>query len=244
MHARMIHALLWAAAALMLNLTGISPKIAPPSTKKSRAIVESVRPELEEALDGLGLAYGSPVFIRIFKESRELEVWVRKDAAYVHFRTYEICAYAGDLGPKTKWLDGQSPEGFYYVTRGMLRPGCVYHLAFLINYPNEYDRAKARTGSEILIHGKCVSAGCYAMTDERMNEIYALAEAALSKEQKFFRVHIFPFRMTKEHMKSHEESPWIEFWTNLKEGYDFFEKNRVPPDVTVEGGRYVFSGSD
>jgi len=243
MHTRMVQSLLWASAALMLHMSGVRPKITPPSTKKSRAIVESVRPKLEKELDEKGLALGSPIFIRIFKESHELEVWVKRDAAYIHFRTYEICAYAGELGPKTKWLDGQSPEGFYTVTRGMMRPGCVYHLAFLINYPNDYDRAKARTGSEILIHGKCVSAGCYAMTDKRMNEIYALAEAALSKEQKFFRVHIFPFRMTEMNVKSHEDSVWVEFWENLKEGYDTFEKHRVPPNVTVEGGRYVFSES-
>lgn len=243
MHARMTQSLLWAAAALALHVSGVRPKIAPPSTEKSKAIVEGIRPKLEKALDEKGLAYGSPIFIRIFKESFELEVWVRKNEVYAHFKTYEICTYAGELGPKTKWLDGQSPEGFYYVTRGMMRPGCVYHLAFLINYPNEYDRAKSRTGSEILIHGKCVSAGCYAMTDERMNEIYALAEAALSNEQKLFRVHIFPFRMTKTNMMSHEESAWMEFWKNLKEGYDYFEKKKVPPNVTVEGGRYVFSES-
>jgi len=239
----MVQSLLWAAAALMLHVSGVRPKTAPPSTKKSMAIVESVRPELEKALEEKGLAFGAPVFIRIFKETYELEVWVKKDGAYVHFRSYAICAYAGGLGPKTKWLDGQSPEGFYHVTRGMMRPGCVYHLAFLINYPNEYDRAKARTGSEILVHGKCVSAGCYAMTDARMNEIYALAEAALSKEQKFFRVHIFPFRMTEKNLKSHEDSVWLEFWKNLKEGYDYFEKHGVPPDVTVEEGRYVFGES-
>ena len=51
-----------------------------------------------------------------------------------------------------------------------------------------------------MVHGKCKSAGCYAMTDALMEEIYALAREALKGGQTSFQVHAFPFRMTDANM--------------------------------------------
>ena len=72
---------------------------------------------------------GQPVFIRIFKETSELEVWVKNQQAYGLFKTYPICNYSsGDLGPKLKEGDRQSPEGFYTVALNQLNPNSSYHL--------------------------------------------------------------------------------------------------------------------
>jgi murein L,D-transpeptidase YafK len=90
-----------------------------------------------------------------------------------------------------------------------------------------------------MVHGNCVSIGCFAMTDDGIEEIYALAEAALARAQRSVPVHVFPFRMTDEHTQKHADSKWSQFWFELKPGYDTFEAKHVPPDVGVNGGRYV-----
>jgi murein L,D-transpeptidase YafK len=216
---------------------------APPSTARSRSAIARVKSSLKSALQEKGLRYGAPIFIRIFKESRELELWVENDRRFELFRTYKICTYSGSLGPKLRLGDLQSPEGFYFVTPGRMNPASEFHLSFNLGYPNSYDRYHGRTGSALMVHGDCVSIGCYAMTDAGIEEIYALAEAALRSGQPFFRVHIFPFRMTKAHMEKHRDTRWQEFWKNLKEGYDFFERKMRPPNVEVREGRYVFEAS-
>lgn len=200
-------------------------------------------PALQRDLAGRGLRLGAPIFMRIFKESSELEVWIEQGDRFHLFRTYPICTYSGHLGPKLRTGDMQSPEGFYFVTPARMNPASTFHLSFDLGYPNDYDRHHGRTGSALMVHGDCVSIGCYAMTDARIEEIYTLADAALRGGQPFFRVHVFPFRMTPENMRRHADSRWSSFWINLKEGYDFFERAHRPPDVEVRHGRYVFGPS-
>lgn len=91
-----------------------------------------------------------------------------------------------------------------------------------------------------MVHGSTVSIGCFAMTDPVIEEIYALADAALRGGQRFFRVHVFPFRTTDGNLAKHKRSKWYPFWKNLKEGYDFFEKSGGPPNVLVKNRRYCF----
>ncbi len=213
-----------------------------PGPERARAAADRVRPRLERALAEKGLHYGDPVFLRAFKEERQLELWVRRrdTGKYVHFRTWKIAAQSGGPGPKLAEGDGQVPEGFYHVPARAMKPDSTFHLAFNIGYPNAYDRAHGRTGSFIMIHGGGVSIGCLAMTDDGIEEIYTLCAAAHSGGQEFFRVHLFPFRMTAERMARERDSEWFDFWENLREGYDFFEREHVPPDATVSEGRYRF----
>jgi murein L,D-transpeptidase YafK len=199
---------------------------------------------LEEQLASHGFEMGDPVFMRIFKEEAELEVWMKSDDVYRLFKTYPICNYSGNLGPKLREGDRQSPEGFYYVGLSALNPNSSYHLSFNLGFPNAYDRSQERTGSYLMVHGNCVSIGCYAMTDIGIGEIYGLAEAALQAGQPIFRVHAFPFRMTDTRMERASSNRWFEFWQNLKEGYDAFENSLLPPNVTVDDGRYVFAPSN
>jgi murein L,D-transpeptidase YafK len=213
-----------------------------PGKERAAKAAENVRPGLERDLTAKGLHYGDPVFIRAFKRERELELFVRNRATgkFDLFRTYKIAGTSGHLGPKLAEGDGQVPEGFYFVPPTAMKPDSQYHLAFNIGYPNEFDRSLGRTGSAIMVHGNRISIGCLAMTDEKIEEIYTLCDAAHQGGQSFFRMHVFPAKMSAEWMLTVVDDPNEEFWKNLKDGYDFFETSRVPPEVSVADGRYQF----
>lgn len=213
-----------------------------PGKERAAAAAATVRPALESDLSAVGLKFGDPVFIRIFKDERLLELFMQNKATgkFELFRTYPVAAASGKPGPKLEEGDWQVPEGFYFVPPDAMNPNSQFHLSFNIGYPNAFDRALGRTGSAIMVHGNSVSIGCAAMTDEKIEEIYTLCDAAHHGGQAFFRVHIFPFRMIQEKMRETSGGPWEEFWKNLREGYDLFEKTRVPPEVSVADGRYQF----
>lgn len=215
---------------------------AQPSSPRAAAAAARVRPSLERDLAAAGLRLGDPVFLRVFKREALLELWVRQPgaAAFRLFRTWPVAKMSGELGPKLAEGDLQAPEGFYYVSGKNLNPNSRFHLSFDLGYPNEHDRAHGRTGSHLMVHGSNVSIGCFAMTDAGIEEIFTLCAAALDGGQAFFRVHVFPFRMTEEALRAASGHRWEEFWKNLKEGYDQFERTRVPPEVGVMDGRYVF----
>lgn len=206
-------------------------------------IPASEQPLSKETLSMLGrkgMDASAPIFVRIFKEESELEVWkLRYDGRYYHFKTYPICNWSGELGPKMRKGDKQAPEGFYSITSEQLNPNSRFHLAFNLGYPNAYDKSKYRTGQHLMVHGDCKSAGCYAMTDALIEEIYALSREALRGGQRKFDVHAFPFRMTDEKLARHRKSKWYRFWHTMKKGYDYFEVHRIPPTVAVCERRYV-----
>jgi murein L,D-transpeptidase YafK len=182
----------------------------------------------------------APIFIRIYKEESELEVWkMRDDGRYYHLKTFPICNWSGRLGPKVRQGDGQAPEGFYTIAKEQMNPNSNYHLAFNLGYPNPFDKSNKRTGDFLMVHGGCGSSGCYAMTDALMEELYALLREAFNGGQTAVHVHAFPFRMTKENMTRHAKSEWRGFWRTLKEGYDYFELTRQVPTVAVCDRRYV-----
>ncbi|MES2437683.1 MAG: murein L,D-transpeptidase family protein [Verrucomicrobiota bacterium] len=214
----------------------------PAGPKRAAAAARNVTPGLKRDLTEKGLEFGDPVFIRAFKQERELELFVRNRVTgkFDLFRTYPIAATSGGPGPKLAEGDGQVPEGFYFVPPAAMNPASQYHLSFNIGYPNKFDAALGRTGSSIMIHGNEVSIGCLAMTDGKIEEIYTLCAAAHQGGQPFFRVHLFPFRMTEERMPQASGNPNEDFWKNLKEGYDAFEQTRIPPEVSVAAGRYEF----
>jgi murein L,D-transpeptidase YafK len=191
-------------------------------------------------LGKMGMDAQAPIFIRIFKEESELEIWKQRDDGHFYpFKTYPICNWSGDLGPKVRYGDRQAPEGFYTITRDQMNPDSKYHLALNLGYPNAFDRAQKRNGDFLMIHGNCKSAGCYAMTDALIEEIYAIARESFIGGSDSFQVHAFPFRMTTENMarfSAHEAYP---FWLTMKEGYDYFEVSRRLPTVAVCNRRYV-----
>lgn len=189
-----------------------------------------------------GMQVASPAFVRVFKEESELEVWKqRDDGRFYHFKTYPICNWSGELGPKLITGDKQAPEGFYAITPTLMNPNSKFYLSFNLGFPNSYDRSHGRTGDALMVHGKCRSAGCYAMTDALMEEIYGLTRESLKAGQPNFQLHAYPFRMTDARMAEmkKQKHKWYGFWSTLKQGYDHFEKHRIPPGIAVCDRRYV-----
>ncbi len=228
---------------------------APPATVKNTQSLEDISPKIntdaalgacdmnlsiDECIEQMGAKPGDNIFIRIFKLTAELEVWIKVDDYYQLLKIYPICKQSGTLGPKMKEGDRQGPEGFYSVTRQDMNPNSKYHLSFNLGFPNAYDQIQGYTGSALMVHGGCVSIGCFAMTDSKIDEIYGLVDAAFDGGQQEIPVHIFPFRMNDEMMLKYSDNEWYNFWGNLKEGYDYFEESRMPPTVAVINRRYVF----
>lgn len=196
--------------------------------------------DVQSLLKARGIAPSAPIYIRVFKEESELEVWkARSDGRYVAIKTFPICTWSGTLGPKKSLGDQMSPEGFYGFTADGLKADSKYHLAFNVGYPNALDRALGRTGNFIMVHGQCVSIGCFAMTNDLIEEIYALARDALEGGVESVPVHIFPFRMSDENLVRHAGHAAAASWKPLKEAYDDFARTQEPPRIGVCGSRYV-----
>ncbi len=199
------------------------------------------RAGLRSDLVAQGFRLGDAAFVRIFKRESRLELWLAGgNGTFELFRTYDICNFSGDLGPKLQEGDRQSPEGFYQIAASQMNPNSRHHLSFNLAFPNVFDRAWDRTGTYLMVHGGCSSIGCYAVTDEKVDEIYAIVEAAQKRGQSEVPVHIFPFEMDAGAMSQFGGHRWAEFWANLKTGYDLFEQTKVPPVVGVCDKAYVF----
>jgi murein L,D-transpeptidase YafK len=210
------------------------PKLPAKATKK-------LPPELLSLLQQKKMPTHSPILVRVFKEEAELEVWKQDiTGRFQMLKTYPICRWSGDLGPKWWEGDGQTPEGFYRVTPEQMNPHSNYYLAINIGFPNSFDKANRRDGSLLMIHGDCRSAGCFAMTDEQISEIYSLARDSFLGSQPSFQVQAYPFRMTPANLARHRNSPNLAFWKMLKVGNDHFEATYLEPKVDVCNRRYVF----
>lgn len=204
----------------------------------------SLRPIPNETLalmDKIGTSPSAPVLIRTYKQEAEFEIWKAKsDGQYALLKTYPMCRWSGQLGPKLREGDHQVPEGFYAITPGQMNPNSHYYLSFNVGYPNAYDRALGRTGGDIMVHGICSSAGCYSMTDAQIGEIYAIAREAFNGGEREIQMQSFPFRMTAENLAKHRLDPNIAFWKEIKNGADHFEATKTEPEVLVCGKHYVF----
>jgi murein L,D-transpeptidase YafK len=204
----------------------------------------SLRPISNETLalmDKIGTTPSAPVLIRTYKQEAELEIWKQKgDGQYALLKTFPMCRWSGQLGPKLREGDHQVPEGFYTIAPGQMNPNSHYYLSFNVGYPNAYDRALGRTGGDIMVHGVCSSAGCFSMTDAQIGEIYAIAREAFNGGEREIQMQSLPFRMTAENLAKHRLDPNIAFWKELKNGADHFEVTKTEPEVLVCGKHYVF----
>jgi murein L,D-transpeptidase YafK len=232
---------------LLLALTACAAAITIAGCETDRPVdraLQPLSPKMLAQLEQKQMPVDSPILIRLFKEESEVEVWKQDTSGhFALLKTYPICRWSGELGPKTRQGDRQAPEGFYTVKPGQMNPNSHYYLSFDIGYPNAYDRAYGRTGGNIMMHGDCSSAGCYAMTDEKIAEIYALARESFYGDQRSFQVQAYPFRMTPLNLVKHRDDPNMPFWRMLKEGNDHFEVTHLEPKVDVCEKRYLFNAA-
>jgi murein L,D-transpeptidase YafK len=205
---------------------------------------QPVSPKLLAAMTEKDMDLQSPMLIRLFKQEAELEVWKQdRSGHFALLKTYPICRWSGDLGPKVREGDRQAPEGFYAISPGQMNPQSAYYLSFNTGYPNAYDRSLGHSGSQLMVHGDCSSRGCYAMTDEQISEIYSLGRESFFGGQKAFQLQAYPFRMTPANMAKHRNNPNMPFWKMIKEGWDHFEVTRQEPKVDFCEKKYVFDAT-
>jgi murein L,D-transpeptidase YafK len=205
---------------------------------------QPVSPKLLAAMVEKDMDLQSPMLIRLFKQEAELEVWKQdRSGRFALLKTYPICRWSGDLGPKVREGDRQAPEGFYSITPGQMNPQSAYYLSFNTGFPNAFDRALGRSGSQLMVHGDCSSRGCYAMTDEQIAEIYSLGRESFFGGQKAFQLQAYPFKMTPVNMAKHRNNPNMPFWKMIKEGWDHFEVTRQEPKVDFCEKKYVFDAA-
>ncbi|KQP00483.1 murein L,D-transpeptidase family protein [Methylobacterium sp. Leaf91] len=223
---------------LLLALGLAAPDIARAQSAKATAPIPAATLAL---MSQKGTSASAPVLFRAYKKESEIEVWKKAASGrFVHIKTFPICRWSGQLGPKRKTGDRQTPEGFYSVPPRQMNPNSSYYLSFDVGYPNAYDRAHGFTGSAVMVHGVCSSMGCFAMTDQVVGEIYAIARDAFAGGQAAFQFQSYPFRMSAANMARYRTDPNIAFWRQLKEGSDRFEATGEEPNVTVTAGRYAF----
>lgn len=228
----------WIVLAGCLALAGCNDTLTSVSNKAEHPLPK----KLVSQMKAQGMSTRSPIMMRIFKEEGTLEVWKQKpNGRYEIVTNYSICKWSGTLGPKFKEGDRQAPEGYYRIHPHQMNPNSSYYLSFNMGFPNSYDRSHGRTGSNLMVHGACSSAGCYSMTDEQVLEIFAFARDAFKGGQKYFSVQAYPFRMTAENMARYRDHENFEFWNMIKEGYDHFEITKQPPKVEVCERQYVFN---
>lgn len=184
-----------------------------------------------------------------YKDCRELEVYAKKttETDYKKIDTYKVAALCSLIGPKKMAGDMKTPEGLYYIDT--YNPNSQYYLSMGINYPNQVDRKKSNSknlGGDIYIHGSQVTAGCLAMTDDKIKELYLYAINAKNNGQTRIPVYIFPFKMNDAffeiYKNKHTNNPeLIAFWSNLKEGHDKFMNEKHELAYTVDNaGNYNF----
>jgi murein L,D-transpeptidase YafK len=210
------------------------------SARSQQPISSATLAEMEK----LDTTPSSPTVIRTYKKEAELEIWkMKSNGEYALLKTYPMCRWSGQLGPKKREGDMQVPEGFYSIAPGQMNPNSHYYLAFNVGYPNAYDRAYGRTGGNVMVHGVCSSAGCFSMTDDQVADIYAIARDSFRGGQRQIQLQSYPFHMTAENMAKFRLDPNIDFWKNLKTGSDHFEVAKTEPAVMVCGKRYVFDAT-
>jgi murein L,D-transpeptidase YafK len=191
------------------------------------------------------------IYVRSFKFDRQLEVWVKDSytSPYKFLKSYKVCAQSGTSGPKRMEGDYQVPEGFYYVND--FNPNSNYHLSLGLNYPNASDRILSDSihpGSDIYIHGNCVSVGCIAIKDQPVEELYVLACYARSNGQDFIPVHVFPAKYTEKKaaeflLEAAKGKPaYQKFAANLKEVFSYFEEKKQLPVILInKKGEYIIN---
>lgn len=186
------------------------------------------------------------VFLRAFKEEKQLEVWAREYGTQNPFQkiwTTPICAASGKPGPKRREGDHQVPEGMYHIA--VFNPKSKFYLSLGLNYPNASDSLCSdpeHPGSDIYIHGKCVSIGCLALGDDAIEQLYALTRHCKITGQELIPVMMLPCNLNGpvwNHIRS-AYPEWTKFWEGLEQLNQAFEDHAQVPKWGIDEEGYYF----
>ena len=141
----------------------------------------AVEPQLISYFNKASIHYPpKEIALLTFKSERKMELWARDErSSWTYIHLFPLKAYSGSLGPKLKENDGQIPEGIYKLVS--FNPFSSWHLSMMINYPNQFDKQKGRMegrkklGNNIFLHGKSLSAGCLAVGNKAIDQLFTLA---------------------------------------------------------------------
>ena len=215
--------------------------------RSRRASARARTPELKKIFKSAGVDWPpADLYLRAFKREGELELWASSERGdeMKPILTWKLCALSGVIGPKRQEGDEQVPEGFYKLTG--YNPYSRYHLSMRVSYPNRADRIlghPSQPGSDIMIHGDCLSIGCLSMTDARVEELWAITEAWKRHKQnrrrrRFISLTISPTRQLNDllalaaHHDVSDEDRLL--WEVLRDADAQFTSTRRPPQVSVD----------
>lgn len=218
-------------------------------TKKEQIVFDKREKQLKKQFAQASLNWpAKQLYIRSFKQDGELEIWVRNTMTepFTLFKTYQVCALSGKLGPKRREGDLQVPEGIYYINE--FNPNSDYHFSLGLNYPNQSDLLFSDSkapGGEIYIHGKCATVGCIPILNNPIEELYVLANIVRKQGQDYIPVHIFPVRFNNPNtfkiLVAHTalSQQYEAFSTQLRQVFDYFEQYKQLPIVGInQNGEY------
>jgi murein L,D-transpeptidase YafK len=143
------------------------------------------------ALCGMGVAQTSATTelhadrVVVLKKERTLQLVEHGKVV----KTYKVALGGDPVGPKARQGDHKTPEGVYILD--FRNAHSQFYKSIHISYPNERERAEARTkglspGGDVFVHGlpngyryvgaahrlKDWTDGCVAVTDDEIDEIW------------------------------------------------------------------------
>jgi murein L,D-transpeptidase YafK len=208
----------------------LQPKIIEVEKECPKPVIEKLTAEQKlkrHLADSDFVTYPKKLTLLGLKHEKQLEVWGEQKGKYVHIHTYPFTGFSGILGPKLKEGDKQIPEGIYKIS--YLNPNSKYHLSMRVNYPNAFDRKKAKLenrtnlGSDIMIHGDKVTIGCVPIGDDKIEELYFLAEKVGIQN---IKVILSPVDFREIDVKINESNKvtWLkELYTDIKKEMQAFK---------------------
>ncbi len=124
----------------------------------------------------------NPTLIFVEKATNSLRLVEARDGKFEDLRKFHTTV--GKIrGDKEAEGDQRTPEGIYSFLNKRLPPGLQSKfgaMAFLMNYPNEYDALAGRSGSKIMLHSTNTpdrlnqnydSEGCIVVNDSQIKEL-------------------------------------------------------------------------
>ena len=185
---------------------------------------QPVPPKLIADMTAKDMDLQSPILVRLYKQEAELEIWKQdRSGRFALLKTYPICRWSGDLGPKVREGDRQAPEGFYTISPAQMNPQSAYYLSFTT--PAIRTRSTGARPHRLTADGAWRLLLARLLRDDRRADRgdHSLGRESFFGGQKSFQLQAYPFKMTPANMAKHRNNPNMPFWKMIKEGNDHFE---------------------